>query len=188
MASPRRRSSRAVSASVSAPAAHNAEYSPSEWPATKAASRATSSPASALERPQRRQAGRHQRRLGVGGQRQLRLRPLEDQFRQLSPSAASTSLEHPRRRRKRRGERLAHADGLRALTGKHEGGLQLRLLRRTWKAGRPSHTRAALVSRRHRSLLNANAVAQSARTGNTLTKGPSGSAQSAGASAVPPTR
>ena len=47
MARPRMRKSRAVSASVKAPAAASAEYSPSEWPATNCASRARSTPASA---------------------------------------------------------------------------------------------------------------------------------------------
>src|SRR5271170_6334531 len=46
MAWPRIRSSRAASSIVSAPAAQSAEYSPSEWPAMNAASRATTSPAS----------------------------------------------------------------------------------------------------------------------------------------------
>ena len=40
------RNSRAVSETVSDPAAASAEYSPSEWPATNAASRARSRPAS----------------------------------------------------------------------------------------------------------------------------------------------
>ena len=47
MACPRVRNSRAVSATVKAPAAASAEYSPSEWPATNCASRARSRPASA---------------------------------------------------------------------------------------------------------------------------------------------
>src|SRR5262245_30351334 len=46
MASPRVRSSRAVSEMLKAPAAASAEYSPSEGPATKAASRPTEKPAS----------------------------------------------------------------------------------------------------------------------------------------------
>jgi hypothetical protein len=46
IASPRVRSSRAVSETLRLPAAASAEYSPSEWPATKAASLATENPAS----------------------------------------------------------------------------------------------------------------------------------------------
>ena len=47
MARPRIRNSRAASAIESDCAAASAEYSPSEWPATKAASRARFKPASA---------------------------------------------------------------------------------------------------------------------------------------------
>ncbi len=47
MAWPRMRKSRAVSEMVSAPAAASAEYSPSEWPATKRTSRAGLTPVSA---------------------------------------------------------------------------------------------------------------------------------------------
>jgi hypothetical protein len=46
IARPRVRSRRAVSLTLRLPAAASAEYSPSEWPATKAASRPTEKPAS----------------------------------------------------------------------------------------------------------------------------------------------
>ena len=77
----------------------------------------------ALERPQSRQARRHQRRLGVGGQRQLRLRPLEHELRELLAERCVYARKHVPRGRKRLGEPLAHADRLRALSWKYEGRL-----------------------------------------------------------------
>ena len=74
MAWPRRRSSRAASASVNAPAAASAEYSPSEWPATNWPSLARSTPASASSTRSDGEADGHQRRLGVLGQGQRRPR------------------------------------------------------------------------------------------------------------------
>ena len=52
------------------PAAASAEYSPSEWPATKAASRPTEKAGFGLQHAQRRDRHRHQRRLGIFGQLQ----------------------------------------------------------------------------------------------------------------------
>ena len=79
-------------------------------------------PGHAFERAQRRQARRHQRRLGVGGQRQLRLRAFEDQAAELLAERRVDALEHFARSGKGFGERLAHADRLRALAGKYQGG------------------------------------------------------------------
>ena len=82
MARPRRFSRRAASARLSAPAAASAEYSPSEWPATKAALAESFQPPSLSSTRKHRQAHRHQRRLGVLGQGQIGFRPLEHQPRQ----------------------------------------------------------------------------------------------------------
>ena len=73
---PRMRSSRAVSARPSAPAAASAEYSPSEWPATKAASRREVQPGLGLQHADGGKRDGHERRLGILGQRQIGLGPL----------------------------------------------------------------------------------------------------------------
>ena len=90
IASPRRRSSRAVSASVSAPAAASAEYSPSEWPATK--------PAFSTGTPNSRSSVRETARLmaiSAGWVFSVRVRvsigPSRISFESFSPSASSTS-------------------------------------------------------------------------------------------------
>ena len=76
-----------------------------------------------LERAKRRHARRHQRRLGVGGQRQFGLGALEHELRQVLRERRIDPVEHLARGRKRFGERLAHADRLRPLTRKHQGRL-----------------------------------------------------------------
>ena len=79
----------------------SAEYSPSEWPATKAASRARSRPRFRLAAPAAPRATRHQGGLGVRGERQLVFRPFEHQARRASAtSASSTLLEDGARRRR----------------------------------------------------------------------------------------
>ena len=75
----------------------------------------------ALDHPHHRQAHRHQRRLGVLGQGQLQLRPLEHQPRQPLLQRLVDLLERLARRRKGFRQRPPHADGLRPLPRKHEG-------------------------------------------------------------------
>ena len=94
MASPRRRRSRAVSAMVRRRPRQSAEYSPSEWPATKAASRARSSRASASQHADRGEAHGHQGRLGVGRQGQLGLGPLEHRAESFCDEGGIDLLEH----------------------------------------------------------------------------------------------
>ena len=112
IASPRVRSSRAVSAMVRLPAAASAEYSPSECPATKAASRPTEKPASVSSTRERRDRHRHQRRLGVLGELQGFGRTVPDHGGQLLAERRIDLVEHRAGGRKGFGERLAHADRL----------------------------------------------------------------------------
>ena len=120
IARPRRFRSRAASAMASAPAAASAEYSPSEWPATKAACRVRSKPPSRFEHAHHREARRHQRRLRVLGQGELAFRSFEHQPREVLRQRLVDLLEDLARRRKGRGEVAPHADRLRALSGKYE--------------------------------------------------------------------
>ncbi len=70
---------------------------------------------------ERGEAHRHQRRLGVGGQRQLRFRPLEHQGRKRLPERLIDLGEYVACLGEKIGQGLAHADGLRPLAGEHEG-------------------------------------------------------------------
>ena len=110
--------------SANVPAATFAEYSPRLWPATNAG----------CDAARRQHAGRgdadgQDRRLRVLGERQLILRALEASAccdrrcrrRRRRANAASASSNAAARLGKRLGQRLAHADFLRALSGKHEG-------------------------------------------------------------------
>ena len=108
-----------MSASEKAPAAHSAEYSPSEWPATKAACLATLNAARFEDANDRHRHG-HQRRLGVFGQPQRFVRPFEHDGRELAPERRVDLVEHRSRLGKGVGKLLAHADGLAALAGKGE--------------------------------------------------------------------
>ena len=81
MARPRVRNSRAASEMLRLPAAASAEYSPSECPATKAASRPTENPASVSSTRKVAERNRHQRRLGVFGQLQGLGRTVPDDAR-----------------------------------------------------------------------------------------------------------
>ncbi len=74
-----------------------------------------------LERAECGERGRHQRRLGVLGQTQPLLGPLEDQAAQRLSERLVDPFEHLARRRHRVMQRPAHADGLRPLTRKDEG-------------------------------------------------------------------
>ena len=121
MAWPRSRSSRAVSASVSAPAAASAEYSPSEWPATKARP---------LDRRRRTRvsSARTTARLtaiSAGWAFSVRVSvsigPSRISLESFSPSASSTSSNTSRGGGEGLGQLGAHADGLAALAGKDEG-------------------------------------------------------------------
>ena len=144
IACPRTRNSRAASSMVRAPAAQSAEYSPSEWPATKAASRPTSSPASlsSARSAARLVAIRAGCALAVrvsSASGPSKIKPAEA-FAQRRVDA----LEHFARGRKRLGERLAHADRLRALPGKYEGRCHPRSLLRDCtqlRAGRDAERR-----------------------------------------------
>ena len=112
---------------TSAPAAASAEYSPSEWPATKAASRAEIHALLGIERAQGGEAHGHQGRLGVGGQLQLRGIALEHQGRELLAERRVDLLENRARRRKGVVKSLAHADSLRALARKEKCDRHVRL-------------------------------------------------------------
>ena len=103
------------------PAAASAEYSPSEWPGDVGGVRGDRYPLR-LERPQRREAHRHQRRLGVARARQRILRPLEDDRGELLAERLVDLVEDRARRRNRVGQRLAHADGLAPLAGEKKCG------------------------------------------------------------------
>ena len=81
MARPRRRSSRAVSATGRAPTAASAAYSPSVT-GDKAAVIGEADIEFSLQRPHHGERYRHQRRLGVLGQAQVIVAALEDQRRQ----------------------------------------------------------------------------------------------------------
>ena len=107
IASPRRRSSRAASATDRLPAAASAAYSPSEWPATQATSRVEVEAALGLQHAQGREARRHQGRLGVGGEGQLLRRPLEHQPRQVLAQGGIDLVEHGPGLREGLGEVLA---------------------------------------------------------------------------------
>ena len=115
MARPRMRNSRAVSEMVSAPAAASAEYSPSEWPATNAASRDRSRPASRFKHAHGGERDRHQRGLRVLGQREPVGRALPHDRGQLLAERVVDFAKHLAGGRKGVRERLAHADGLAAL-------------------------------------------------------------------------
>ena len=112
MARPRVRSSRAVSEMLRLPAAASAEYSPSEWPATKAASRPTEKPASVSST--RKVAIETAISAGWAFSVSCRVSAGPSQMIAVSfsPSAASTSSNTALRGRKGVGQRLAHADRL----------------------------------------------------------------------------
>ncbi len=90
MARPRVRSSRAVSVTDREPAAASAEYSPSEWPATKAAASARRTPSSSSARSVARLTA-----ISAGCALAVSLRRSSPPFQmisdRLSPSALSTS-------------------------------------------------------------------------------------------------
>ena len=120
MASPRTRSSRAASAIEKVPAAASAEYSPSECPATKAASRARSSPASAsrtriVARLTAMRAG-----WAFAVSVSASAGPSNISARELLRQRRVDLVEDRAGLRKGLGKRLAHADRLAALPRKHE--------------------------------------------------------------------
>ncbi len=119
MASPRMRRSRAASPIERLPAAASAEYSPSEWPATKAACEPTEIP-SRFERAHGGQADRHQCRLGVARARQGVLRAREDDCGKLLAERLVDLVENRAGRGNRVRERLSHADCLAPLAGEQE--------------------------------------------------------------------
>ena len=96
MARPRMRSNRAASPIVSEPAAASAEYSPSEWPATNAASRSSFTPASVSSA--RIAASDTARSPGCAFSVRVSVSkgPSHRIFESFSPSAASTSAKTAR--------------------------------------------------------------------------------------------
>src|SRR5258708_29127852 len=73
-----------------------------------------------FEDAQHCEADRHQRRLCILGQRQVALRPLEDDARQFLTERLVDLLENPASAGEARGNLAPHTDGLRALPGKNE--------------------------------------------------------------------
>ena len=120
MARPRVRSRRAVSLMLRLPAAASAEYSPSECPATNAASRPTEKPASVSSTRRVGQRDRHQRRLGVFGELQGLGRAVPDDGGQLFAERRVDLVEHRAGGRKSLRQGLAHADRLGTLPWKSE--------------------------------------------------------------------
>ena len=114
------RSSRAVSEMVRLPAAASAEYSPSEWPATKAASRADGKAGLGLQHAQGGDRDRHQGRLGIFGELEGFGRAIPDDGRQLLAERGIDLVEYGPRGRKGVRQGLAHADGLGTLPRKCE--------------------------------------------------------------------
>jgi hypothetical protein len=74
-----------------------------------------------LQHPQRRDADRHQRRLGILGQGQLALRPLEHQLGELLLQRLVHLFEHQPGGGEALRQSEAHADSLGALAWKDEG-------------------------------------------------------------------
>jgi len=127
MAWPRSFSRRAVSASDRAPAAHRAEYSPSEWPAEGGARHVDVE--LDLQHPYRGQGHGHQGGLGVLGQGQLVLGPLAHQQGQLLAQGVVDLGIDLAGGGEGVGQGRAHADRLAALSGKQEGEGHARSLR-----------------------------------------------------------
>jgi hypothetical protein len=115
------RSSRAVSSSVSAPSRAQGRIFAERMAGDEDGVARDVEPGFAFEGAKRGETRRHQRRLRVGGQRQLGLGPLEDHLRQRFAERRVDLLEHGARGGKRLGERFAHADRLRALPRKRQG-------------------------------------------------------------------
>ncbi len=96
MALPRMRSRRAVSAMEKAPTAANAEYSPSECPATKAAFARQIEPRLRLQHTHHGEADRHQRRCAFAVRVSSASGPSNISVESFWPSASSTSPRRPR--------------------------------------------------------------------------------------------
>ena len=73
-----------------------------------------------LQHAERRDADGHQRGLSIGGEHEGFVRSLEHDLRKLFAERIVDFREDFSRSRVVFGERLAHADGLRALSGKYE--------------------------------------------------------------------
>ena len=113
---PRRRTSASASANANVPAATFAEYSPRLWPATNAG-------CTPIDCSSRYAAMLTARIAGcvILGQRQLILGPFEAQTAQRLAERGVGFVERLAADRKGLGQRLAHADLLRSLSGKNEG-------------------------------------------------------------------
>ena len=73
-----------------------------------------------FEHPHDGERDRHQRRLGILGERQRIGRPVPDRFAEPLAERRVDFLEHLPRRGKGVGQRLAHANRLTSLAGKNE--------------------------------------------------------------------
>ena len=82
-----------------------------------------------FQNPQGRHARGHERRLGVGGQREFGLGSFEHQLREVLGQGGVDALEYVARGGKLVRKRLPHADRLGPLTRKHQRRLHDRLLR-----------------------------------------------------------
>jgi hypothetical protein len=81
------------------------------------------------------EADGHESRLRVGGEREIGLRALKHQRRELLAERLVHFGEDGARRRESLGQRLAHADRLRPLPRKHESHGHLRSLRQNQARG-----------------------------------------------------
>ena len=96
-------------------------YSPSEWPATKAARSLSRQAPSASSAANRGDRDRHERGLRVPGEREFALLTLEHEARKALAEGLVDLLKHRAGGRKRIVKVAAHADRLGALTGKDDG-------------------------------------------------------------------
>ena len=111
---------RGVGNATALPAAASAEYSPSEWPATKAASRARSRPASASSTRNAASDTAISAGCAFSVSVSVSAGPSHIDRRELLAERVVDLVEHLPRRRKSLGQALAHADRLAALAGKYE--------------------------------------------------------------------
>ena len=118
LARPRMRNSRAPSATERAPAAHSAEYSPREWPATSLTPSARVKPCSKYTHDSHRDG--EERRLRILRQRQGLDGTLEHDPGQLLPQRQFDFVERVPRCSMSLGKVGAHADRLAALPRKYQ--------------------------------------------------------------------
>ncbi len=102
------------------PAAASAEYSPSEWPATKSALRCNADPASLSSTRNAAIDTAIKAGWAFSVSVSVSAGPFHMTVGEFFAERGIDFLEHRARRRKGIGQRLAHANGLRSLTGKNE--------------------------------------------------------------------